>query len=99
VLSSAAVASLAAYTVFRLTAMLPAPTRSRVLPRHRRGDRRPVGAGSTPNRDHIRGPAESLVTVVEYGDFECPTAGRRSRWVRELLQEHGEVRYVCGTCR
>lgn len=22
--------------------------------------------------DHIRGPAHALVTVVEYGDFECP---------------------------
>jgi Na+/H+ antiporter NhaA len=47
-----------------------------------------------PDRDHIRGPAESLVTVVEYGDFECPYCGQAEPIVRELLAEHGEARYV-----
>jgi protein-disulfide isomerase len=27
-------------------------------------------------RDHIRGPASAEVTVVEYGDYECPHCGR-----------------------
>lgn len=26
-------------------------------------------------RDHIKGPASALVTVVEYGDYECPHCG------------------------
>src|ERR1700753_3522233 len=44
-------------------------------------------------RDHIRGPAESPVTMVEYGDFECPYCGRGGPGVRELLGNFGDVRY------
>jgi Na+/H+ antiporter NhaA len=47
-----------------------------------------------PGRDHIRGPASSPVTVVEYGDFECPYCGQAEPIVRELLAEFGDVRYV-----
>jgi protein-disulfide isomerase len=47
-----------------------------------------------PNRDHFRGPIDAPVTVVEYGDFECPYCGRAEPVVRELLQEFGDVRYV-----
>jgi protein-disulfide isomerase len=34
------------------------------------------------------------VTVVEYGDFECPYCGRAEPAVRELLSDFGDVRYV-----
>src|SRR4029450_4904992 len=34
------------------------------------------------------------VTVVEYGDFECPYCGRAEPVVRELLADFGDVRYV-----
>jgi protein-disulfide isomerase len=93
VLTAALVASVAAFVVFRLTAMLPARTRNRVL----------LGTSESivdlavpvdPDRDHIRGPSESSVTVVEYGDFECPYCGQAEPVVRELLREYGEVRYV-----
>jgi protein-disulfide isomerase len=47
-----------------------------------------------PARDHVRGPSESKVTVVEYGDFECPYCGQAEPAVRELLREFGDVRYV-----
>jgi Na+/H+ antiporter NhaA len=47
-----------------------------------------------PDRDHIRGPASSPVTVVEYGDFECPYCGRAEPIVRQLLARFGDVRYV-----
>lgn len=47
-----------------------------------------------PGRDHIRGPSESLVTLVEYGDFECPYCGQAEPVVRELLRDYGEIRYV-----
>jgi Na+/H+ antiporter NhaA len=45
-------------------------------------------------RDHIRGPARAPVTLVEYGDFECPYCGMAEPAVRELLSDFGDVRYV-----
>jgi Na+/H+ antiporter NhaA len=45
-------------------------------------------------RDHIRGPGKAPVTVVEYGDFECPYCGLAEPAVRELLRDFGDVRYV-----
>jgi Na+/H+ antiporter NhaA len=51
----------------------------------------PVDGG----RDHVRGPAEAPVTLVEYADFECPFCGRSEPVVRALLAEFGdELRYV-----
>ena len=47
-----------------------------------------------PERDHLRGPAEAPVTLVEYGDFECPYCGQAEPVVRELLADFGDVRYV-----
>ncbi len=47
-----------------------------------------------PERDHIRGPVDAPVTVLEYGDFECPFCGQAEPVVRELLREHGDVAYV-----
>jgi protein-disulfide isomerase len=47
-----------------------------------------------PDRDHIRGPEDSLVTLVEYGDFECPFCGQAEPAVRALIREHGELRFV-----
>jgi Na+/H+ antiporter NhaA len=47
-----------------------------------------------PERDHIRGPVDAPVTVLEYGDFECPYCGQAEPVLRELLREHGDVAYV-----
>jgi Na+/H+ antiporter NhaA len=47
-----------------------------------------------PERDHIRGPANAAVTIVEYGDFECPYCGQAEPLLRQLLREFGDVRYV-----
>ncbi len=53
-----------------------------------------LAAPVDPDRDHIRGPAESEVTLLEYGDLECPYCGQAEPAVRELLAEFGDVRYV-----
>jgi len=47
-----------------------------------------------PERDHLRGPADAPVTVVEYGDFECPYCGQAEPVLRELLRDFGDVSYV-----
>ncbi|ADI03822.1 Na+/H+ antiporter NhaA [Streptomyces bingchenggensis BCW-1] len=47
-----------------------------------------------PHRDHVRGPRDAPVTVVEYGDYECPFCGQAEPVIRELLGDFGDVRYV-----
>jgi protein-disulfide isomerase len=45
--------------------------------------------------DHIRGPADAPVTLVEYGDYECPYCAAAYPVVEELLDERAEmVRFV-----
>jgi protein-disulfide isomerase len=45
--------------------------------------------------DHVRGPAGAPVTVLEYGDFECPYCRGAFRDVRRLSDEHpAEIRFV-----
>jgi Na+/H+ antiporter NhaA len=93
VLTSALCASLATWLVFRATTLLPKGMRLRAL----------LGAADQivdlaepidPERDHIRGPEDAAVTLVEYGDFECPYCGRAEAVIRELLATDGDVRYV-----
>jgi len=48
-----------------------------------------------PSRDHIRGRDDASVTLLEYGDFECPYCGQAEQVIRELLVSAGDdVRYV-----
>jgi protein-disulfide isomerase len=94
VLSAGICAATGAWASFRIIRALPARTRLRALfgqPAVITDLAVPVD----PGRDHIRGPAESaLVTLVEYGDFECPFCGQAEPAVRELMREHGELRFV-----
>jgi Na+/H+ antiporter NhaA len=93
ILSAALGAALVSWLLFRATALLPRQTRLRAL----LGMPEPIidlYIDVDPERDHIRGPVAAPVTLVEYGDFECPFCGRAEPVVRELLQEFGDVRYV-----
>jgi Na+/H+ antiporter NhaA len=48
-----------------------------------------------PELDHIRGRPDAPVTLVEYGDFECPYCTRAAPVIEELLDRFtGELRYV-----
>jgi Na+/H+ antiporter NhaA len=93
VLSTTVAAPAVTWLVFRGTALLPPRLQIRALlgTSHAIID---LGAPVDPGRDHIRGPARAPLTLVEYGDFECPYCGQAEPIVRELLAGHGDVRYV-----
>jgi formate-nitrite transporter family protein len=38
-------------------------------------------------RDHVRGPANALVTVVHYGDYECPDCEKTHRAILKTARE------------
>jgi Na+/H+ antiporter NhaA len=94
VLSGAIIATMLTWAWFRGLNKLSPRTRLRAL----------LGTATTltdlavpvdPERDHIRGPVEgALVTLVEYGDFECPYCGQAEPAVRELIRQYGELRFV-----
>jgi Na+/H+ antiporter NhaA len=93
ILSAALGAALLTWLLFRAAALLPRRLRIRAL----LGVAEPLVdlyVDVAPERDHIRGPIDAPVTVVEYGDFECPYCGQAEPVVRELLREFGDVRYV-----
>ncbi|HEX5083755.1 MAG TPA: thioredoxin domain-containing protein [Blastocatellia bacterium] len=47
------------------------------------------------DRDHIRGPETAPVTLVEYGDYECPFCGQAYYVLKELAQRAGNsMRFV-----
>jgi protein-disulfide isomerase len=93
ILSAALCASIITWLLVRATALLPRRARIHAL----LGTDEPLVdlyMEVDTERDHIRGPIESPVTIVEYGDFQCPYCGQAEPFVRELLREMGDVRYV-----
>jgi Na+/H+ antiporter NhaA len=93
VLTAGVWSAVATWLVVLVTSRLPKPLRARAL----LGRSEVIVDLAEPvdnHRDHIRGPAGAPVTLVEYGDFECPYCGQAEPVVRELLAGFGDLRYV-----
>jgi protein-disulfide isomerase len=95
ILGAAILATLLSWLIFRIVLpRLPASMR----------ERQPAGVTDAPvdlsddvdpNRDHVRGPEDAPVTLVEYGDYECPYCGQAEVVIRSLLESFGDdLRYV-----
>ncbi len=93
VLTTLAAAPVASWLVLRVTRRLPRGLRLRAL----------VGSSETivdlavgvdDDRDHVRGPTGASVTLLEYGDLECPYCGQAETVIRELLSDFGDLRYA-----
>ena len=47
------------------------------------------------DRDHAQGAASAAITLVEYGDYECPHCGRAYPFVKEIQRRLGpQLRFV-----
>jgi len=94
VLGSAVLAPLVAWALLRFVKRLPSSVRARQISATAE-DLIDLAVDVDPERDHIRGPEDAPVTLVEYGDFECPYCGQAETIVRELLaSSEDDVRYV-----
>ncbi len=46
-------------------------------------------------RDHSQGPADAAITLVQYGDYECPYTRQSTTGVRAIQQQLGDkLRFV-----
>jgi Na+/H+ antiporter NhaA len=93
VLSAALGATLLTALEVRATGLLPRRTRLRAL-LGTAEQLMDLAVPVDPNRDHVRGPADAPVTLLEYGDFECPYCGQAEQVIRELLAGFGDLQYV-----
>jgi Na+/H+ antiporter NhaA len=93
VLAAAIGSSVLAFLVFRAIELLSPRRRAVAL----LGDSEAIvdlADPVDPERDHIRGPHEAPITLVEYGDLECPYCNQAEPVVRKLLRDYGDMRYV-----
>jgi Na+/H+ antiporter NhaA len=85
VLLASVIAFLLGWAIFRITDWVspPEPVGLKLI--------RPVD----PHRDHLRGDPSAPLTLVEYGDFECPFCSRATGAIDEVRTHFGnELRYV-----
>jgi protein-disulfide isomerase len=94
VLAAATASALIAWGTFSVVRRLPTEVRARQIAGTVE-ELLDLSEDVDPARDHIRGPEAAPVTLVEYGDYECPYCGQAEPIVRELLDSFGDdVRYV-----
>ncbi|MCW2561472.1 MAG: sodium/proton antiporter, NhaA family [Mycobacterium sp.] len=85
VLLASGLAFLLGWAIFRVTDWVspPEPVGLKLI--------RPVD----PERDHIRGNPDAPLTLVEYGDYECPFCSRATGAIDEVAAHFGDqLRYV-----
>jgi Na+/H+ antiporter NhaA len=85
VLLASAIAFALGWAIFRITDRFspPEPVGLKLI--------RPVD----PDRDHIRGDPQAPLTLVEYGDYECPFCSRATGGIEEVAEHFGaQLRYV-----
>jgi Na+/H+ antiporter NhaA len=85
VLIASVAAFIAGWAIFRVTDWISPPE--------------PIGLklirDVDPERDHIRGNPDASLTLVEYGDYECPFCSRATGGIDEVRDHFGDrVRYV-----
>ncbi len=94
VLVAAIFATGLAWTAFQIIRRLPRDLRARQIAATAPDSLVDLAVDVDPERDHIRGPLDAAVTLVEYGDYECPYCGTAEAAIHELLENVGDVRYV-----
>ena len=50
----------------------------------------PKSALPMPDRDHIQGPIDAPIALVEYGDYECPYCGEAYPIVKAIQERLGD---------
>jgi Na+/H+ antiporter NhaA len=94
VLAAAVLSTFVSWAVFRVIRRLPDEVRARQIA-GTYDDLLDLSEDVDPGRDRVRGPEDAPVTLVEYGDYECPYCGRAEVVIRELLDTFGDdLRYV-----
>lgn len=91
-LSAAVLAAVLTAAVLTFASRLPVERRNRAL----FGDPRLIQdliPAVDPGYDHVRGPRHAEITIIEFGDFQCPYCGQAEPMLREVLGD-ARIRYV-----
>ncbi len=89
VLAASILASIAAWVVFRAVDHLPARLATAGQGRMA-APLVDLAVPVDPEVDHIRGPLDARITLLEYGDFECPYCGEAEPVIRQVLDSLGD---------
>jgi protein-disulfide isomerase len=94
ILTAAVGATGLAWLVFQLIRRVPAEMRARQISGTRE-DILDLAEEVDGERDHVRGPDDAPVTLLEYGDYQCPYCGQAEEAIRDVLVEFGDdLRYA-----